>query len=390
MNDPSRAEASAHEAAGAQSRFMRLLAHELRNYVAPIQNAMHLLRLRARTDPSLLPVAEIIERQATGMLRTLDMVVEADRASRGDVVLERAPAQVSALIGRALESARAVIELRRVRVESEGLENLPAVDVDAGRIVRTLANLLDNAARYSPEGSRVVLRGALEGNAVAIAIADEGPGLPDDAQRLEFFTAPHRPGQGLGLGLPLAKTLLALHGGDLRIGSRRDAHGTEVVVRLPRADGSVSSGEGESLRAALRPDASVGPADVDAGAPGTRRRVLIADDSAPIRASLGDLLQDLGHDVRAAVDGAEAIAMAQAWQPDFVLLDIHMPKLNGFEAARKLRALYPRSQMQLVLISGDDLDDAIRRGAKDAGFDHCIDKGLAIGDLTAILAGEHR
>lgn len=364
---------------GARADFLRLLAHELRNYVAPIHNAMHLMRLKSRSDPTLAPVIDIVERQLAGMTRALDAVSDADRIARGQFTLERAPTEVTTLVQRAEEAVRALLDARRHRLEVHGVAGLPPVHVDAGRIARALAALLDNAARYGADGTPIMVECTARGDAVEITITDRGPGMSAEQSvaALEFFGSPHRPGQGLGLGLPLAAAVVRMHGGDIAL--EQPDGGLRVRVSLP-----VHAAKETASRAVdpgPRPEA---PGAAAAAARG--RRVLIADDSAAVRASLADLLREMGHDVRAAADGEEAVAMAQAWNPEFVLLDIHMPRLSGFGAARKLRALYPRPGMQLVMMSGDGLDDAIRRGATEAGFDHCIDKGLAIGELTDLLA----
>lgn len=368
--------------------FLRVLGHELRNHIAPIQNAMHLLRLRSRADQTLLPVVEIIERQLTGMIRTLDTVGEADRVSRGRVVLERSPVAVQALVDQALQSVKALIERRSHPVEVIVPADLPLVDVDASRMARVLAIVLDNAARYTPPAKPIRLTAAPVDAGVEIRIRDRGPGMPPEvlSRAFVFFGASHNAGHGLGIGLPLAKALMELHGGALDIESS-EAGGTEVTLRLPRVGtGAPESGRHTAaLTAAERTTRAPAQAPNQAAAPGKFQRVLIADDSAAVRASLADLLQEMGHEVRAAADGAEAVTMAEAWRPDFVLLDIRMPKLNGFEAARRLRAVFPATAMQLVMMSGDDLDDVTRRAAQEAGFDHCVDKGLAIGELTTLL-----
>ena len=362
------------ESTGA-AMFVRVLAHELRNYIAPMHNAMHLLRLKAKADPTLPPVIDLVERQLKGMLGALDAVSDADRARRGEMTLERAPVEVSHVIDQALSSLSSATsgQAQRVRVDVEGEG---ALDVDAARLSRALAAIVDNGLRYSPGSSSVLVRARRVDDGVEILVEDHGPGLPRDTREhvTEFFAAPHQPGHGLGLGLPLASAIVRLHGGTLSIADG-ETGGTRVRVHLPAGRRTARADEGITRAAA-----HTSPAEKSG------RRVLIADDSAAVRASLSDLLEEMGHEVRAAADGAQAVEMAQAWRPEFVLLDIHMPKLSGFDAARKLRAQFPSSAMQLVMMSGENLDDVMRRGARDAGFDHCIDKGLAIGELTGLLS----
>ncbi len=370
--------ASAAEASGGRAELLRVLAHELRNYIAPIHNAMHLLRLKSRADPAVAPVIDIIERQLSAMTRALDTVSDVDRLQRGELTLDRAPVAIAEVLARARQSMAALASARRQQVALDIPTTLRTIEADASRLTRTFAALLDNAARYAPEGSAITVTVREDDAGIEVRIEDEGPGFaPGDRQdALELFATPHRAGQGLGLGLPLAAAVVRLHGGELSIRDRQP-RGTAVIVHLPPGAGH-SASTGAAAGAQALPEAP--------GAGKRGRRVLIADDSAAVRISLSDLLAEMGHEVRAAADGAEAVAMAQAWQPEFVLLDIHMPRLNGMEAARKLRALFPRGGMQLVMMSGDDLDEVVRRGAQQAGFDHCVDKGLAIGELTQLLA----
>ncbi|MEO5700875.1 MAG: hybrid sensor histidine kinase/response regulator [Casimicrobiaceae bacterium] len=362
--------------------FLRLLTHELRNFVAPVHNAVHLLRLKSRTDPGLTPIVDIIERQLAGMARALDAVSDADRLARGDLVLERAAVELQPVLERARQAARPLLESRRQQVDLDVPAAMPAIDADAGRLGRVFAALLDNAARYGSDGARIALAAREEADGIVVTIEDEGPGLSVDMQAhgLEFADGGegdgHRQAQGLGLGLPLAAAIVRLHGGAMMLES--PGRGLRVVVRLPKAGVAQSAADqGTST--------SVPVLDPPASSAKLSRRVLIADDSAAVRASLADLLEELGHEVRAAADGLEAVEMARAWEPEFVLLDIHMPRLSGFDAARQIRALFPRPGMQLVMMSGDGLDAGMRRGAEQAGFDHCIDKALAIGELTGLL-----
>ena len=360
------------------SAFVRLLAHELRNYIAPMHNAMHLLRLKAKADATLPPVIDLMERQLKGMIGALEAVSEADRARRGAIVLEHAPADLRDVVEQALRSISAA-ERSRVKVAID--TDVPQLDIDVPRFTRVLAGVIDNALRYSPAGSTVHVRGRRTAGAVEVEVEDRGAGIPTAMreQVTEFFAVPHQSGHGLGLSLPLAAAIVRLHGGTLSLDSP-GAEGTRVRIRLPFSPGDIASATQAAHAKAQQAAPQAGTA------PKTGRRVLIADDSAAVRASLADLLQEMGHEVRAAADGAEAVSMAQEWQPDFVLLDIHMPRLSGFEAARELRARFPSSAMRLVMMSGENLDDVVRRGAHEAGFDHCIDKGLAIGDLTDVLA----
>jgi len=363
------------------SAFVRLLAHELRNYIAPMHNAMHLLRLKAKSDATLPPVIDLMERQVKGMIATLEVVSDAERARRGEIVLDRASADLRELLAQALRALPASVAGQASRVNLNLERDVPWLDVDGPRFARALAAVIDNALRYSPGDSTVEVHARRVDAHVDIDVEDHGPGMTPAMrdQATEFFAAPHQAGHGLGLGLPLAATIVRLHGGTLSLHAGVDA-GTRVRIRLPVSQGTLASAP-QNMHGDAPSVASTGSAAAKSG-----RRVLIADDSAAVRRSLADLLQEMGHEVRAAVDGAQAVTMAQEWEPEFVLLDIHMPRLSGFDAARQLRARYPSSKMQIVMMSGENLDEVVRRGAREAGFDHCIDKGLAIGELTTLLS----
>ena len=363
------------------SAFVRLLAHELRNYIAPMHNAMHLLRLKARSDATLPPVIDLMERQVKGMIATLEVVSDADRARRGEIVLDRSSAELRELLAQALRALPPSTAGQASRVTVNIDREVPWLDVDAPRFARVLAAVLDNALRYSPGDSTVEVHARRVDAHVDIDVEDHGPGMPPGMrdQATAFFAVPHQAGHGLGLGLPLAAAIVRLHGGTLSLHAADEA-GVRARIRLPLSEGAAASVPGD-----VHADAPSVASHASA-TPKSGRRVLIADDSAAVRASLADLLQEMGHDVRVAVDGAQAVTMAQEWEPEFVLLDIHMPKLSGFDAARQLRARFPPSKMQLVMMSGENLDEVVRRGAREAGFDHCIDKGLAIGELTTLLS----
>jgi CheY-like chemotaxis protein len=359
-----------------QGAFLRLLAHELRNYIAPMHNAMHLLRLKSRTDPTLGAVIDIVERQLTAMSAAVDAVSEADRVRRGELVLNRTAARVQELVENAVTSAARGHAAQRQRVIVDVTDRSESVDVDAARMTRAVAALIENALRYSGDTSLVRVTTRPSDDALDISVEDSGRGMAPEmrSRALDFGGVPHQPGHGLGLGLPLAATVIQAHGGTLAL-ETSPSGGLRAVIRIPVL----------GARPAGARDTTTSNEQRFSGAT-AGRRVLLADDSAAVRTSLSDLLTEMGHDVRCAADGAEAVAVAEDWRPEFVLLDIHMPKLNGFEAARKLRKSYPPSEMQLVMMSGDDLDDVVRQGARRAGFDHCIDKGLAIGELSRILA----
>jgi len=370
---------------GGDYGFVRFLVHELRNMVAPIRNAAHVLRLRGGADPDLRTMAEIIERQVTGIGRLLNLLAEAERIKRGEVTLALAPTDLRAVIDSAVQAVLPAIESRQHRL----LVNVPAAPIslraDAARLEQVLTSVLENAARYTAEGGEIRLDALCVGSDAQVRVRDNGSGIAAEflPGLFDFFNV-EKPGQtgqsGLGVSLAIARRLIELHGGSITVASAGPARGSEFLISLPLD--STESDVPESVGA----EPSEVPMEARATEGQTQRRIVIADDNAAIRVSLCALLTDLGHTVKAAADGEEALELAQAWLPDYVFLDISMPKLNGFEVARQLRTRFPANAMRLVMMSGASLDEATLRGAKRAGFDHCIDKIADPGLLAEVLA----
>jgi CheY-like chemotaxis protein/anti-sigma regulatory factor (Ser/Thr protein kinase) len=382
-----------------RSSFLRLLAHELRNHIATINNTLFMLRLqsgkmgstpvaplgaaaRAGGADEWKPMLDMIERQAAAMTRALDLMVEAERMEQGELTLELEPIDARALVNDAVSATSDLRAERGQQLIVTGFPDPIPMQGDASRLRRAITQVLDNASRYSKPGRSIALTVTSTPEDVWIRVRDEGEGIaPERLSRLfEFLVARHR-GAGLGMGLPLARGWVALHGGSMEAESGGSDQGTEITMRLPRvarvsADGSPDEAPNVALTG--RPMEA-------AAATSTARRVLVVDDHASLRASLCEALREMGHVTREAANGAEALAIVEAWRPEFVLLDIHMPGMNGFEIARALRSRYSRASMQLVMMSGDTLDEFVIAGAREAGFDHWVDKAAALGSLQAIL-----
>ena len=358
---------------------LRALTHELRNSIAPIVNAVHLIWLRAGKDPDLVGILSIIDRQIAGMTHTLEAVAEADRLSRREITLQRQRIDIAAAIQSAAQSKKALIESRRQRVRVVTGPRPVWVDADQARLSQAIGQLLDNAARYSSEESEIAVEALSHADDVEVRVTDHGRGIsPDILPHLFEAFALRQPSRaGLGLGLGIARALCELHGGKLTAHSDGEGRGSEFSITLPLA-----------LQAGDRAPGSSAARSADtAHAPGSRR-ILIADDNQAVRDSFASILKEMGHDVRLAADGVQALEVAEAWSPEFVILDVHMPKIDGYAIARKLRARYPSTAMQLVMMSGTDLDQTTLMGAREAGFDHCVDKTLAVKGLDALLRGE--
>ncbi len=368
-----------------QGQFLGILVHELRNLAAPMRNAAHVMRLGASSDQRMLPMIDIIERQVVAMDHILNRIGDAVRASEGQMQLEVADVAIGDVVDNALQTVQPALASRRQRLHVA----LPATPIrfraDAARLAQIFSSLLDNASKFSPEEAEIFLTASEAGGRLEVRVRDNGAGIPNELLPVlfDFFPArsqtDNRGGAGLGLSLAMARMVVESHRGRITVASEGAGKGSEFVVGLPLA---VQEGQTQDLD----DDGSYATKHAAHDARDIRRRVLIADDSEPVRTSLSSLLGELGHEVKCATDGEQALAVARDWRPEFVLLDINMPKLGGVEVARRLRPEFSSAVMKLVMMSGADLDQAMVAGAKRAGFDFVIDKVDALDPLRNILA----
>lgn len=534
------------------TEFLAMLAHELRNPLAPIRNALDLMRIKSAGDSTQEWSRNVIDRQLAQLTRLVDDLLDVGRITSGKIALHKEPVEIDAAVLRAVESVQPLADARRHTLEVRLARDPLLVDGDLARLSQVVLNLLNNAIKYTPDGGRIEVEATREADLAVVRVKDTGIGISADliSRVFDLFVQGERTLDraegGLGIGLTLVKRLVALHGGDILALSEGRGRGSEFVIRLPAlarktakgrarpaaptleprvpkrvlvvddnrdsadtitalllawgheartlydaesvisvvtefqpdvvvldiglpkvngydlarqlrqsgrhivlvaftgygqdddrrrvreagfdhhllkplepealakiidavpahvalapaapsdgdvAEAAVNEEEGQTAHRAAAGDAATAPPSETTG--GARHsgngagkmplRILIADDSAAVRDSLAHLLEDMGHQVRGAQDGAEAVELAQRWRPDFVLLDIHMPKLNGIMAARALRAQFPSNLMQLVMMSGITLDEETRAGAKAAGFDDCIDKVFALEGLEKLL-----
>lgn len=371
--------------------FFPHLVHELRNLMAPMSNAIHLIRLRSGTDPALQQVIQIMDRQIKGIGRALDKLATADRLARNAVVLESQPVELASILSSAVQAAQPLIDGRGQQLH---LTEPPApvhLHGSAAHLAAVLGDVLDNASKFTAEKGQIWVEATAANDEVRVSVRDNGIGIPPEllSQVFSPFNSPNQTAptgnKGLGLSLAIARKIIELHRGRIDVASNGPDGGSEFVIRLPlrraqqvKNDTGASAGTQEFRQAGT-----------DARAPQLRaepKRVLVVDDSNEVRASLCNILQEMGHEVRAAADGTEALEIAREWLPAFVLLDIHIPKLNGYEVARELRSQFSAARMGLVMMSGASLSEATLRGAKEAGFDHCIDKMQAFEQLEELLA----
>jgi PAS domain S-box-containing protein len=362
------------EADSRKDEFLATLSHELRNPLAPLQNALHLMRLEGKGAPTAR-VRDIMERQVSHLVRLVDDLLEMSRITRGALELRRERVDLSAILRNAVETSEPLIQAARHSLDVSLPGEALSLEGDPVRLAQILSNLLNNAARYTPEGGAISLGARREGAMVAISVRDNGRGIAAEALSRIFlmFNREVRPdggGQGgLGIGLTLSRRLAEMHGGTIEARSEGPGRGSEFIVRLPLADGST---------AADRP--RPGPARIL-----SRMRILVVDDNRDAAESLGMLLNLLGAEVQVEHDGPAALAAFGASEPAVVLLDIGMPGMDGYQVARTLRARFPGHRAALVALTGWGQEDD-RRRAREAGFDHHLVKPAEIEALQKLLA----
>jgi two-component system CheB/CheR fusion protein len=370
------------EADHRKDEFLATLAHELRNPLAPLRNAVHILR-RADADAALAArVHEMMERQIGHMVRLVDDLMEVSRISSGKIELRRAPVDLATVLKSAVEASRPLIEGSQ-HVLDVALPDEPLVlDADAVRLAQVFANLLNNAAKFTEDGGRIELAARREGAQVRVSVRDSGIGIGADmlSQVFDMFTQVRRGSDraqdGLGIGLSLVQSLIAMHGGSVEARSEGLGCGSEFVVRLPLLHGA----------AALPPAMSPAPApsaEVAAACP----RVLVVDDNRDAADSLGVLLEFLGAEGRVAHDGAAALAALPGFRPTLMLLDLGMPGMDGHEVARRLRADPAHTGVRLVALTGWG-QEGDRARTRAEGFDDHLVKPADVAALQALLEKE--
>jgi CheY-like chemotaxis protein/two-component sensor histidine kinase len=356
--------------------FIAMLAHELRNPLAPIRNAVALMGRKGLKDPKLESMRQTIDRQSMLMKRLLDELLDVNRIARGQFSIEREPVDVRDVLARAVETSRPLIDSRRHRLEVCVPDQPARVLGDALRLTQAFVNLLNNAAKYTPEGGSIRLSVSVRGAEIEVRVVDNGVGIERDMLEKVFdlfvqvdSTVKNSLG-GLGVGLSLVRRVVELHGGNVEARSEGKAHGSEFVVRLPR---SIEQIQVISTR--------------ERQAPGSIRtlRVLIVDDNRDAADSLNLLLTSMGQNVCVAYDGRCAISAAKTFKPDVVLLDIGMPQMSGYEVARALRTDASAAKAALVAVTGWG-QEADRERAKEAGFAYHFVKPISEETLRLILA----
>jgi len=362
-----------------KDEFLATLAHELRNPLAPLSNALELWRF-AKNDPDQLDeLRGMMQRQVRQMSRLIDDLLDVSRISRGKISLRTERVELRGLVNTALESVKPVIAANDQRLEISLPQEPVFVHGDATRISQVVGNVLNNATKYTPEGGQIWLSVAREGKKAGISVRDTGCGIPPDhlSSIFEMFQQVDqtldRSQGGLGIGLTLAKRLIEMHGGTIEAKSDGPGHGSEFLITLPTIDAENTTETESAPSAAAPPELQ-------------RRRILVVDDVHESAQTLARMLRAMGQEVATAHDGYAALAHLREHKPEVVFLDIAMPGMNGYDVARRVRASNGSEAPTLIALTGYGQDDD-RRRAQEAGFDFHLTKPASIEQLTSLLVG---
>jgi signal transduction histidine kinase/DNA-binding response OmpR family regulator len=363
-----------------KGEFLAMLSHELRNPLAPILNALHYLRSPDSDADDVEQAREIAERQVRHLTRLVDDLLDVSRISSGKIQLRKETMDLHASVARAAEIARPLIDARRHELRIVLPPDPVRLVADSARVEQVLANLLNNAAKYTEPGGHIDLSAERIDKDVVVRVRDDGIGIsPELLPRVfELFTqderALDRSHGGLGIGLTLVKNLVELHGGSVSVSSEGPGRGSEFVVRLPLGSPSAN---GDAPRPQAAPEA---PEEHDVP---RSRRVLVVDDNLDGAGMLARLLKGWGHEVALTHDGPSALDVAPDFHPDVVLLDIGLPGMDGYEVARRLREIEPAERATLIALTGYGQGED-RRRSEEAGFHHHLVKPVdpqVLGDM---------
>ena len=367
------------EANEAKDNFLATLAHELRNPLAPIRNALQIMRLGGSNAATIGQARELMERQIQQMVRLIDDLLDVSRISRGKIELRKERVELAEIVQTALETTRPLVEAASHQLIVELPQEPLHLEADPIRLAQVLANLMNNSAKYTDEGGHIRLTAQREHDEVVVRVRDNGIGIPADMlpRVFDMFTQVNRSlGRsqgGLGIGLTLVQSLVHMHGGSVQVFSDGPGQGSEFVVRLPlrRAGGQEEPAQNNRGMAA---DQVLAP-----------RRILVVDDNHDAAESLSMLLKLMGQKVQVAFSAPEALAAARLDPPEMAFLDIGMPDMDGYELARRLRADPELRHMVLVALTGWG-QDKDRQRSREVGFDHHLTKPADPEALHQLLA----
>ena len=371
------AEAALRDADRRKDDFIALLAHELRNPLAPIRNGLQVLRLsddRATRDRA----REIMDRQLGHMVRLIDDLLDISRVNRNKMDLRRAAVTLADAVDNAVETARPAVEAAGHDLVVALPPEPVVLDADLTRLAQVFSNLLTNSAKYTPPGGRIRLAARRDGDEVVVSVEDTGIGIPADAlpRIFDMFSQVDRSVEratgGLGIGLALVKGLVEMHGGSVTAASAGEGQGSAFAVRLPVPPAAPPAPTAAPTRAA------------DRAGPG--RRILVVDDNRDSAESMAEMLRLFGNEVALAHDGEEAVGRAGAFRPRVILMDIGMPKLNGLDATRRIRGQPWGRDVTVIALTGWG-QDGDRDRTREAGCDGHLVKPVSLADLQGLLAG---
>ncbi|RTL89034.1 MAG: response regulator [Hyphomicrobiales bacterium] len=369
-------EQALRDAARRKDEYLATLAHELRNPLAPIRSGLQLLRRLDGGDPKAPRVQEMMERQVDHIVRLVDDLMEVSRIRSGKIELKLEPLDIAEVIRQAIEASEPFLDASRIALMVRPPEQPLHVEGDPVRLTQVICNLLNNAAKYTEPGGRVEVEAYASGAEAVVSVTDTGVGIPPDLlpHVFELFAQVDRTRDraqgGLGIGLALVRSLVAMHGGDATAESAGPGQGSRFVLRLPLL-----------AQGAARAATDVGVGEV----PPAPERVLVIDDNEDAALSMSMLLRAMGAKVRAANDGARGIEAFESFLPGLVFLDLGMPGLDGFETARRLRSSPAGKAATLVALTGWGGEET-RRRTREAGFDLHMTKPASLEDIKKALS----
>ena len=376
ITDLKNAEKALKEADRRKDEFLATLGHELRNPLAPIRMGLEIMKMAGDDRQKLQRTRDMMVRQTEQLITLVDDLLDVSRITRGKIELQKRPVKLTEVIQHAVEASRPWVEEAGHQMTVDAPEEGTLIEGDPNRLTQILSNLLNNACKYTPHGGRIWLTARRQGREAVVSVQDNGVGLPPDtAGRIfDMFTQLETPRgvqqSGLGIGLTLVRQLVEMHGGVVEVHSEGADRGTKFTIRLPVLAGA--SGEDDAAEAAVEAN----PA---------QRRVLVVDDNKAAADSLSMVMHELGHEVRTAYDGAQAVVVAAEFRPHVMMMDLGMPNMDGYEAARRIRQEPWGEGLLLVAVSGWSQEQHKSR-ATEAGFDHHVVKPIEAADIRRMLA----
>ena len=365
------------EADRRKDTFLATLAHELRNPLAPLRHGLQIMQLAENDASAVAQARAMMKRQLQHMVRLIDDLLDVSRITLGKVELRRELIEIGDVVRSAVETSRPHIDDAGQRLQLTLPTAALWVHGDSARLSQVLSNLLNNASKFTSRGGRITFAVEDDEGTVVLRVSDTGVGIPPDKLRevFDIFTQVDQgeAQDGLGVGLSIARQLIEMHGGEIEGRSRGRGQGSEFVVRLPGANPPMAGGAKPDQGRTSRPT----------HAP---LRILIADDNVDSATSLSEVLRMLGHEVRTAHDGQQAVDIALDFRPDVMLLDIGMPRLNGYDSCRRIRKEPWGARVVMVAVTGWGQAEH-RARARSAGFDHHLVKPVELSDLQAVFSG---